>query len=88
MLHDKRFPVSESEVLVVELPQGQGLMSICAALLSAEVNLAYAYPLLVRPSGRAVLAIYPDDHEAAAEVLRSRKLTLMSEEDLGSGTIR
>ncbi len=78
----------ESEVLVVEIPHGHGLMSICSALLTGEVNIDYAYPLLVRPTGRAVLAIRTDSPETAIEVFKSRNCTLMREEDLGPGSMR
>jgi hypothetical protein len=88
LLRSKGFPVSESELLVVEIPQGQGLMSICSAMMAAEVNINYAYSLLTRPTGRAALAIHTDSLEEAVSVLRSRKLCLMSEEDLGSGPAR
>jgi len=63
-------------------------MSICAALMSAEVSINYAYPLLVRPMGRAALAIHADNLESACQVLRHRKFTLMTEEDLGPGPPR
>lgn len=88
LLHANKFPASETEVLVVEVPQGHGLMSICAALLTAEVNIDYAYPLLARPTGRAALAIHTDNLEAAQHVLKGRKFTLMSEDDLGPGPAR
>jgi hypothetical protein len=88
LLRSRGFPMSESELIVVEMPQGQGLMSICAAMLSAEVNINYAYPLLIRPTGRAALAIHTDDLETAGHVLKSRKCCLMSEEDLGPGPAR
>jgi hypothetical protein len=88
LLRSKGFPVSEAELLVVEVPQGQGLMSICSAMLAAEVNINYAYPLLIRPTGRAALAIHTDSLEGAVHVLRSRKFCLMSEDDLGPGPAR
>lgn len=88
LLKSKGFAVSEAELLVVEIPQGQGLMSICSAMMAAEVNIDYAYSLLVRPTGRAALAIHTDSLEAAVRVLRDRKFCLMSEEDLGSGPAR
>ena len=41
---------TESDLLVVQLPESkQPLLQICKALLSGEVNLHYAYPLLVGP---------------------------------------
>src|SRR3984957_18439985 len=64
-------PVTESDLLVVQLPDSdQPLLTICKALLSAEINLDYAYPLLIGPSGRAALAIHVDDHETASQTLQ------------------
>jgi hypothetical protein len=88
ILDRKRFPHSQAEVLVVELPQGHGLLSICSALLAGEVNIDYAYPLLVRPTGRAALAIHSDSSETAVQILRARKFAVMSEDDLGPGAVR
>jgi hypothetical protein len=88
LMRSKNFPCSETELLVVEVPHGHGLISICGALLAAEVNIDYAYPLLVRPTGRAALAIHTDNIEAASAVLKGRKFTLMTEDDLGPGQIR
>ncbi len=88
-LLDRRHIVySVAELMVVEMPPGQGLMSICSALLTAEVNINYAYPLLVRPTGRAAVAIHADNLESGAAVLRARQFTLMAEEDLGKGPLR
>src|SRR4051794_25619881 len=43
-------PFTESDLLVVQLPDGtQPLLQICKALLTAEINVHYAYPLLVGP---------------------------------------
>ena len=88
VLKHRDFPMSISELLVVEVPHGHGLMSICSALLAGEVNIDYAYPLLVRPTGQAALAIHTDSVETAANVLKNRKFHVMSEDDLGSGGIR
>src|SRR5437879_7220423 len=43
-----KLPVTESDLLVVRLPEGpQPLLQICKALLVAEVDIHYAYTLLV-----------------------------------------
>src|SRR5262249_30766018 len=43
-------PVTETDLLVVQLPEGpQPVLQICKALLMAEINIHYAYPLLVGP---------------------------------------
>jgi hypothetical protein len=82
------FPLTATELVVVEVPHGHGLMSILSALLAGEVNIDYAYPLLARPTGRAALAIHTHDMETAIGVLRSRKFIVLSEEDLGEGGVR
>ena len=88
LLRSKGFAFVESELLAVEVPQGQGLMSICSALLTGEVNIDYAYPLLSRPTGRAVLVIRTDNAETAAHVLKARDFCLVREHDLGPGPAR
>lgn len=88
MLDTRGFSFVESELIAVEIPHGQGLMSICSALLTGEVNIDYAYPLIVRPHGRAVLAICTDDPATAVQVLKSRQCCVLSENDLGPGPMR
>src|SRR3954467_11052276 len=47
-LHQEGFSFSEVDVLAVALPTPtrQPLEAICTALLAAEINIHYAYPLL------------------------------------------
>ncbi len=76
-------PVTESDLLVVQLPEGpQPLAQICKALLSAEINLDYAYPLMVGPNGRATIAIHVDDHETAVHTMEAKGFTVLTENDL------
>jgi hypothetical protein len=80
-----RLPVTESDLLVVQLPDGpQPLLKICKALLQAEVNIHYAYPLLVGPQGRAALALHVDDLDIAAQTLSSQGFTLFTEGDFAN----
>src|SRR5207302_3491088 len=61
-----KLPITESDLLVVQLPEGaQPLLQICKALLSAEISIHYAYPLLIGPQGHSALALHVDDHETA-----------------------
>ena len=77
-------PVTESDLLVVQLPDGpQPLLQICKALLGAELNIHYAYPLLIGPLGNAALALHVEDHESAARTLEQQGFVLYSEGDLG-----
>lgn len=77
------FSFTEQDVLVVELPRRttQPLLEMCAALLTAEINILYAYPLLARPGGPA-LALYVDDHVLAAQLFIRKGYTLIGESDL------
>ena len=76
------FSFSESELLAVELPRAkQPLVALCAALLAAEINIHYAYPLLQRPRGPAV-ALYVEDPTLAAQLLIRKGFTLIGESDL------
>ena len=78
-------PVCESDLLVVQLPEGtQPILRICKALLVAEVNIHYAYPLLVGPHGRAALALHVEDHENAALTLQKQGFVLFTEGDLST----
>src|SRR5436305_6830734 len=61
-------PVTESDLLVVQLPEGpQPLLQICKALLQIEINIPYAYPILVGPQGSPALALHVENHEMAAQ---------------------
>jgi hypothetical protein len=78
-----KLPVAESDLLVVELPPGSHpLLQICKALLAAEVNINYAYPLLIGPGGSHALALHVEDHELAASTLAAKGFVLFTEKDL------
>lgn len=81
------FTFSESDLLAVELPRrsNQPLIQICVALLAAEINIHYAYPLLLRPRGPG-LALYVDDPTLAAQLLIKKGFTLIGESDLRGKT--
>jgi hypothetical protein len=78
-------PVTESDLLVVQLPEGQQpLIQITKALLQAEINIDYAYPLMVNPQGGQAIALHVDDHETAANTLAKQGFTIITEMDLDS----
>ncbi|NBO92062.1 MAG: acetolactate synthase [Planctomycetia bacterium] len=80
-----KLPITESDLLVVELPDTkQPLVAICKALLGAELGINYAYPLLIGPHGRSALALHVEDHETAARTLVRLGFTLFTEADLES----
>jgi hypothetical protein len=76
-------PVTESDLLVVKLPDGpQPLLQICKALLAVEINIHYAYPLLFGPHGAPSLALHVEDHEMAASTLAAKGFVLFTEGDI------
>lgn len=83
LLHTAGFAFSEAEMLVVSLPKNtkQPMLAICSALLAAEINIHYAYPLL----SHKALALYVDDPTLAAHLLIKKQFTLIGESDLAAG---
>jgi hypothetical protein len=78
-----KLPVTESDLLVVQLPESnQPLLDICKALLGAEISIHYAYPLLIGPYGRAAVALHVEDLETATSTLSRMGFTLFTENDL------
>lgn len=85
ILMQARLPFTESDLLVVKLPDNdQPLLTICKALLAAEINIHYAYPLLigVGPMGSTAVALHVEDCEAAVNTLNTEGFTIFSESDL------
>ena len=78
-----KLPITESDLLVVQLPEGtQPLLQICKALLGAEISIHYAYPLLIGPQGKSAVALHVEDHETAVTTLTGLGFTLFTENDL------
>ena len=75
---------TESDLLVVQLPDSNHpLLAITKALLAVEINIHYAYPLLIGPQGSPALALHVEDHETAVNTLTKQGFTIFSESDLG-----
>jgi hypothetical protein len=79
--HDVPFGVCE--VVVVEMREvATQLPELFAALLMAEVNVHFTYPLLTRPHGLAALALHVDDSECASSVLVGQGFKILSQVDI------
>jgi hypothetical protein len=71
------------EMVVVELREvATQLAKLLAALLMAEVNVHFSYPLLTRPRGYAALALHVDDTECASSVLQGEGFKILSQSDI------
>lgn len=80
-----KYPFTESDLIVIKLPDDdRPLLTITKALLSAEIDICYMYPLLtgVGPLGNTAIAVHVDDFEAAAAALEGNGFTLFTENDL------
>ncbi|MGF1578215.1 MAG: acetolactate synthase [Gemmataceae bacterium] len=84
ILRQAKLPFTESNLLVVQLPEGdEPLLDTFKTLLMGEINIHYAYPVLVSPTGRTALAIHVEDIENAAATLERNGFRLFTEDDLG-----
>ncbi len=82
-LSEAGFAVSASELVVVSLPPGKrALLETWAALLGAEINIHYTYPLLIHPMGSAAIALATDNIENAVKTLREHDFLVLCESDL------
>ena len=52
------------------------------ALLQAELNIHYTYPLLYRHRGRGAIALYVDDVDLALKTLTDKGHRIITENDL------
>ena len=82
LLRAEALPFSELDVLVVELGSGHSLTSLCLHLLAVELNIRFAYPLMLRPNGTPTIAIAVDDLTLAGQILRRKEYRLFGECDL------
>lgn len=83
MLCDAGFAVAMSEVIVVELPPGKrGMLVLCRALLSGEVNIDYIYPMIATSSLPACMAIHVDNMALAVSNLVRQKFRVLDQSDL------
>jgi hypothetical protein len=65
------------------LPDGDHpLPRICKTLLAAEINIDYAYQLLVGSQALPAVALRVDDLETAVSTLRRQGYTILTENDL------
>lgn len=77
-LKEAGYSITKSELLAVGLNDGPDAVGcICRALLEAEVNIHYSYPLFCRPSGQPVLLVHCDDVSAGTRVLTRKGFTLI-----------
>lgn len=76
-------PCASKPIVVVELKEGvHDLGHALSGLLAAEINIHHAYPLMIRPNGKPLLALYVDDYEVGGESLSKCGFKVLSQEEL------
>ncbi len=82
MLRQHGVAFSEMDLLIVELNEDQSLSSMCLHLLAAELNIRFAYPLMLKPNGTPTIALAVDDQVLAGQILLRKRFHLLGELDL------
>ncbi|VAX37686.1 hypothetical protein MNBD_PLANCTO03-970 [hydrothermal vent metagenome] len=82
LLRDHKLPFCTMDVLIVEFTKGHTLSGMCLHLLAAELNIQFAYPLMVRPNGSPTIALAVDDKFLAGQILRRKEFRLLGEADI------
>jgi hypothetical protein len=83
-LADEGYGGCITELLGVVLTSGPrfGILRVLSLLLSAEVNVEYAYSLIVQAEDRPVLALQVEDLDLAAKVLKHNGFTLTGQDQI------
>jgi hypothetical protein len=82
LLRRHNLPFCALDVLIVEIVKGHSLSSMCLSLLGAELNIQFAYPLMLRPNGSPTIALAVDDKYLAGQILRKKEFRLLGEADI------
>lgn len=82
LLHANNIHFYEHEVVVLEIDNESELKRVTCALIEAEINLHYTYPLLMRPNGKTGLVIRCEEPDLAEEILKKHKITVLKEKDI------
>ena len=83
LFREKGVPFGVCDMVVVEMSELSGqLAKLLSALLMAEVNVHFTYPLRTRPHGLAAIAMHVDDADCASSVLLGDGFKTLSQNDL------
>lgn len=86
-LEKASIPKVESSVLAVEMTDELfSIPSILRILLQAEINVMYAYPLLVRSRRHPVIVLHVDNDDYAIQVLQEQNIYVLNQDDIARGS--
>lgn len=75
-------PFQAVNLVVVEMREATQLAEMLTCLVMAEVNIHFSYPLMVRPGGRAAIAMHVEDDDCTCAVLLSHSFKLLTQADI------
>ncbi len=85
-LRKKGIFAAEGRVLGVQLERERtGPLDVCRALIQAEINIHYMYPLFTQPRGKSVIIVNIESLHSGVDVLRRAGFKLLDALDLISG---
>jgi hypothetical protein len=84
-LQEGGYHFSEVDVLALEMPDRPGGLADVLGMIAREhINVEYAYTMVERHQGWAVIVLRVDDPDRACTVLRSQGVRLLSQQDIAS----
>jgi len=84
-LRSDDFAFAETEVLVIEIADHCSIAGLCTALVGAELNIQFIYPLFALTGRGPAVALAVDDPTLAGQILRRKGYELLGESDLALG---
>lgn len=82
VLRESGHQFAESALIVVEISGPPALKGVLAAVLQAECNIDYTFPLLTRHSGKFLLALHTEEEEYAASALNAAGFRVVARGDI------
>jgi hypothetical protein len=80
-LREHNVAFTESDVLGVLLDEPDTFSKVCKTVVAAELNIFYAFPMLIRSNDKPVMAFRVDDELLAIQILTKHGFTLLGHED-------
>jgi hypothetical protein len=82
LLSSNAFPVTESDLVAVELASPEEMRRLISALLEAELNINYLYSFILHPHGKSVIGLSMEDNDMAEKVLRRHQFSVLKQPDI------
>lgn len=82
LFEEHGFAYSLNEVVVAEIATERQIREVTCALVQAEINIHYIYPMLTRPRSACGLVIRLEDNDLARDILRQRNIKVLDHREI------